>query len=496
MTNNNSDSLNEMEFNCSIENKVKEMIPWGKVMNRILIGTAISTITLNFWGLNYILSTIGIIMSLLGFRTLRRENSWFKGCWVIALIRLAYFLSTMILNATIYQRTVYASSMFSVITAVNLVIIFSLFFCLWRGFKAVQKKVGLAPHAGGIVALIIWYAIICLLAFLQYNGIIIPLILVVSYVIIIRKLFKLSRELDEAGHAVKTPLVKISNRVVVIVIFTILTIGITCGYLFFNSYPMEWQVAEVSEDTDLVEIKEHLIDLGLSKAILEDLTDEDIKACEGAMRVVVNAHDYSVNDGSQVQENIGNTTHHYTVYDVEELRITGIGVELPGERKQWKIFHHFLFTADPGFYGTESIQLWPAYREGRGWGAASDITGQVLYNMDGQVYVAPYFFMGSETYTSNSIIWGDQTSTDIFATFSMPQNGENHRGYVSYVMEEIQDGWIINSWFNYTHQKNRIQYPVMTAMEKRITNGWNNAGAFLTIQDALQFFPDDGDYNH
>ncbi|WP_426350687.1 hypothetical protein ACPWSR_05440 [Alloiococcus sp. CFN-8] len=491
MTNNNSDSLNEVDFNSNIENKVKEMIPWGKVMNRILIGTAISTVTLNFLGLNYILSTMGIIMSVLGFRTLRRENSWFKACWIISLIRLAYFLSTMILNATIYQRTVYASSIFSVITVVNLVIIFSLFFCLWRGFKAVQKKAGLVPHAGGIVALIIWYVIICLLAFSNFNGLIIPLVLVVSYVLIIRKLFKLSKELDEAGHAVETPLVKIGDRVVVTVIFTILTIGMTCGYLFFNSYPMEWQVAEVSEDTDLVEIKEHLIDLGFSKAILEDLTDEDIKACEGALRVVVNVHDYSANDGRQLEECTGNTTYHYTVYDVEELRITSIGVELPGEREQWKIFHHFLFTDNPGFYGTESIQLWPACRERQGWGPSSDITGQVLYNLDGQVYSAPYFSMSSETYTSNSIMWGDQSSTDVFATFSMPQNGENHRGYVSYAMEEIQDGWIINSWFNYTHQKSWMQYPVMTAMEKRITNGWNNADAFLTIQDALQFFPNE-----
>jgi hypothetical protein len=32
-------------------------------------------------------------------------------------------------------------------------------------------------------------------------------------------------------------------------------------------------------------------------------------------------------------------------------------------------------------------------------------------------------------------------------------------------------------------------YPAMTAMEKRMTNSWNDAGAFMTVQDALQFYP-------
>ena len=35
----------------------------------------------------------------------------------------------------------------------------------------------------------------------------------------------------------------------------------------------------------------------------------------------------------------------------------------------------------------------------------------------------------------------------------------------------------------------RAGYPAMTAMEKRMANSWNDAGAFMTVQDALQFYP-------
>lgn len=42
---------------------------------------------------------------------------------------------------------------------------------------------------------------------------------------------------------------------------------------------------------------------------------------------------------------------------------------------------------------------------------------------------------------------------------------------------------------NYTHQSSWFQYPVVTAMEKRMTSAWNRAGVFQTVQDALQFHP-------
>ena len=79
----------------------------------------------------------------------------------------------------------------------------------------------------------------------------------------------------------------------------------------------------------------------------------------------------------------------------------------------------------------------------------------------------------------------------MFAAFSMPRQGDAWSGYVAYPACELQDGYIISSWFNYTHQRSWFQYPVMTAMEKRMSNGWNSAGAFITVQSALQFDPNE-----
>ena len=156
------------------------------------------------------------------------------------------------------------------------------------------------------------------------------------------------------------------------------------------------------------------------------------------------------------------------------------------------VFHHFLWTTDPGFYGTEAIQIRPAYRSiPEGWSAAGDVTGRVLHDRDGQTFAAPYASLGARTFTANTILWGEQTNTDLFAAFSLPRHGEHARGYVAYSTTEALDGNILSSGEYYVHQQSWLQYPVVTAMEKRLTAAWGDTGAFRTVQDVLQFDPVD-----
>lgn len=461
---------------------VAEVTPWRRAMNRVLFGLALTVVTLNFWCLNYILPAIGLMLSLLGFRTLRRENGWFKSCYILTIVRAAYFLPTLILNATIYQRTAYSSPLFQGLTALNLALNFVLIFCLWQGFKAVQRKAGLPEHAGGAIALMVWYAVVCILALLQYVGLL-AIVLLVAYICMIYSLFKLSKELDEAGYAIQAAPVRVPDWAVTAAIMAALLIGITCAFLFGNRYPMEWTPVEHAEREQTDAIRENLVVLGFPEAILDDLTEDDLMACAGAQRVVVQTLDHSLHDDEPY--------YKITLHErADELRLTDIAVQLPGTPERWKLFHHFQWIADPGFYGTESIQLCPAYSASNAWGAASGVTGQVLYDRDAQTYSASYHSLGGKTYTSDSIFFGAQTSTDIFATFSLPSAGENQRGYVSYAVQKLQDVRVIVSMANYTHQQSWLQYPATTAKEQRMTGIWS-AGAFHTVQDEFQLWPDE-----
>ena len=467
---------------------IPRITPWRRSVERVLWGCALSAITVNFLLLNYLLPAIGLVLMLLGFRTLRQENGWFRLCYILAALRCAVAGYSLIRNATVFP----AAPWETMLGPVSLLLLFAVFFALWRGLCTLRDSSGLELPTGSAAALLVWYGIICVLALLNTSGLLPGITMVVSYVLILRNLSHLSGALDEAGYAIQAAPVRLSDRWVARILAAILAVGIALGYLFGGSYSMDWEAQDTDTTAEVQEIKNHLAALGFPEDILEDLTDADLLACAGAKQVVVDVMDHPANRGRQVVNRNNVRTEYRTVYDTKELRITGIAVELPDERESWKIIQHFQWLENPGFYGTESIQLWPASRLNEGWSQSGDFTGRVLYDENGQTYTAPYFYLGEEVYTSNSMFWGESQNQDLFAAFSLPDRGENHRGYVSYTIQEMVDGCIVDAWINYTHQMTWAQYPVRSAMETRMANSGNDTGTFLTIQDALQFYPHDG----
>lgn len=143
--------MNDREFDALLESAAPELppddvardvTPWRRAIGNILGGSAMCSITLNFFCLNYLLPTIGVILQLLGFRPLRRENRWFRACWLLAVLRAALFLPCIVLNATIYSNAVYASSVGTALTYAMLAVQMLLFFCFWQALRTMQKKAG------------------------------------------------------------------------------------------------------------------------------------------------------------------------------------------------------------------------------------------------------------------------------------------------------------------------------------------------------------------
>lgn len=476
------------------EEIVADVTPWRRAMERVLFGLALCMVTLNFWCLNYLLPAIGTVLLLLGFRALRRENPWLGGCFVCAVLRAACVFPSLILNTTILPGDAYKSAA----AAVSAALMLALLLCFWQGLRAVRRKAGLPAQGGGAGALLAWYVLMCILAAVHYTGWIVPIAMLVGYGCILRSLCRLSGALDEAGYAIAPGPVRVTDRCLVLVIAAVLGIGCTLGYLFGGSYRMDWQPVDASTQAQTEAVRQQLLDLGFPEAVLNDLAPEDIAACDGALRIVTETEDYPVNDGRNVlREAYNEKNERYyvqdTVYDVKELRLTSVGVQLPGAQETWRVYHHFLWTTDPDFFGTEVLQIWPADQNiSDGWRFAGDVTGRVLYDRDGQTLTAPYHALGRQTYTADSVFFGQRTNSDLFAAFSMPRHAESARGYVAYSAAGAQSGYLLSSWCNYTHQQSLLQYPAVTAMEKRMTSAFGNTGAFYTVQHALQFFPADG----
>lgn len=458
--------------------------PWRRAMAAALWGLALHTLVLNIWLLGDILPIVGAVLMVLGFRALRWENCWFRACWLIAILQTADLFPILILNTTIYANAL--PSMKTVISVVNLLANLAQIVCLWRGFLTVRAKAQLPRQARPGAALILWYIVMCLLALIEYEGIILALGICAAYFFILYSLFKLSRELDEAGYTICPAPVKVPDKVLAAVIFLLLGVGIFCGYLFGSTYPMNW-TEKPSAGLEVAQIREELVKLDFPRTVLNDISEEDIFACKGALQVEVSQKDFPMSDG-RMEKGSGSVQQ---VHDAVELRVTGVAVELPDESKQWKIFHHFQWITDPGFYGTETIQLLLAYDHEERWEPLGGATGQVLCTVNGEDLVSPYHSLGQESYDIDDRFWGPQRKDEIFAEFSMPGNGLNQRGYVSYELQGQSDSRINSSLLSYTHQDTWAQYPVQTAKEWAIGGSQSQSGAFRRVFSYLLFQEDE-----
>lgn len=508
MNNNDFVSINDVAFEDLLKSSVpyeppeeivKVVTPWKKAIRRVLAGLALNTLTLNLFYLNFILPLIGTALSILGLRVLRNETKWFKAYYIFTIIREGYFLFTLALNATISLREMIPQA---VLVTVNLImtLLNILFFC--ASLYSAEKKAGTQLKKLPMVAFVLWYLVLAFLGVINYNGFIIPWVMIIGFIVILVSLNKISKEIDSIGYNIENAPVKINDKALVSVLVATLVIGLGIGYAFGGSYLMKWEEKDINEHSQVQEVKDELIGLGFPEKVLDDMTAEDILSCQGATKVVVYENTVPFNDDTRVvtvteqKTPYFSSTYDKTIHDVEEMTITGVGVYFgDGENGfdgTWNIIHHFCWDINPGFYGTESIQLWPSYGERyKTWYSDGKVSGRVLYTKDGIDYVAPYYSLGDETYTSDTIIWGQQTNTDIFAAFSLPNDGEKQRGYIAYTIEDnsSEDNHVIDSWFNYTHQESFLQYPAITAKKAR-QSGFFNDFPFRTQQETLQIWDD------
>ncbi len=446
----------------------EEINPWKRAIRRIVWGIGLTTCTLNFWIIRYLMVAVGTVLLWLGFRALRRENRCFTVCWVISLIEAAFQFVGFILNATIWgsEHPLIWLSYF------GLLIPLIQYICLWQGIIEVRRRAGQPPKAGAAGALIWFYLVLATLGLLNVQGLIIVGALLVIYILILRSLSKFAHLLDEAGYQVQPAPVRVSDRSIWIIWFAALLICIPTATLLFGRYPMEWSPRPEGEQAGLEAVRSHLVELGMPEKVADDLSAEDLSSLEGALRVEVEITEESFPVDSESRN----------------LKVTNLAVELPGKR--WQIIHHFQWQVQPQYHTTECIVLWPAARTSiEGYRMDGTVTGRLLYDMDGMTYLGDYYRLSVEDYTTNSFMMGTEENHWPMALFSLPLDGENCRGYLTYPVSTVEDGWILDSWMNYTHQVGFWNYPLTTAEQHEKQGLWNGMGSFATNWTAIQFYP-------
>ena len=466
--------------------------PWRKPIMRIVWGLGLTSILLHFFNLDTILPAIGWMLLLLGFRALRQENRWFRLAWIVSFVGMSMTLFHVILNSTIWAGDVYNSPVYATVQKILLFLQPVLDLSLWMGLRSVRRHADLEPGAGAALALLFWHLVILILGFFypKVDSIFLMAVLLAAYMGILICISKISQALNLAGYGLKASPIHVSDGVLASVVTGFAVAGVLCGLLFFQQYPMDWAPVQNEENQQVRLVKNELMAIGFPERVLQDLTDEDVLALQGATRVVSGTKVHPVNEGREEkwQEEDG-TWRIGPVYDKKELRISGVAVLLPGEREQWQIIHHFRWEEQPKFFGTESIKIIPADYQNEGWMRNGDLTGRLLCEKDGETLEAPFWFLGNKEAVHGAAIGNPTAQVDIFGAFSLPRKATQQRGYISYSVSELTDGWILYSWIDYAHRDSPLLYPNQSALDHQISGVWDLKHRFPNIQTAVEFYP-------
>ncbi len=467
------------------EDVIHTVTPWRKAMKRVLWGFLLNTITIRFLALDSLLPAIGALWMLLGFRSLRGENPWFDRCYRLSVLRVVLSGFSCIFYSTIWHKTAVISRILQGLGAINLAAMCGILFCLWRAMRQVREKAGQTPVAGSALSLLLWYLVTAVLAILKVNSPWIGWGMVIGYIMILCSMYRMSWMLEEIGYAIVTVPVRISDRRIFLGWGGFVAVVLLIGQVFFARYPMEW--TEVPAEDTWQQTREYLVEIGMPEQVARDLTEEDLELCKDAVSA------FYKKDRRSFQESFGEkiASDYYYHPSAKDIILTHVMVKLDAEGTRWRVIHHFSWQGDPKFYGTEAIQILPAYDyQPDDWYAEGNVGGQILYDQNGVTYEAPYYRQEESLYYSAGF---SQMSIydSVVSLFSFPYTGENQRGYVSYGTTEGYQKEVLISQCVYVHQIEPFLYPRDTARDYRTGERLSSIAGFDHVYDAAHIWEDE-----
>ena len=470
----------------------RRLMPGKKAMSLLLIAMGLGMFTFNFWGLNFLLPLISVVLSLLGWYRLKDANRAFARGWRIRLI--SFPLSCLLLFSNLSIYNIYLLGLVSPVLflgfkILNIALGLAQLWALREGIALVQEKAGQARDTAAVTVLMVMQVIFGILSF---SGLL-ALVLIIAAVVFYIKLCRLASSLREVGYAMEGRPVRIRPLVLGTILGAFLLLGSLLTFLFLSRYPMEWETRETELSAEARALAEDLLAKGFPEEALRDLREEDILSCRGALSVMR----YETRVSTE---------------NLEETTLRGVAVVLSERPRLWRIFYHFSLPDQEGYWGSEALEIRPSqlFRqdggilrdEPRGWIFREGETGSLMAPIPS--IMKRRISVRSDALFGNMTGWNGEAW---FASFSLPRSFRGARGYVSLTVEEMY-GEIDFAWGEnakrliqqrygqgmfYIHQKSPWQMPVFSAMENRALRGSDSflGSAFETVNLPGSFWPSD-----
>ena len=215
-----------------------DVSPWRSAMSCVVWGIALKTLTLQLLYLDYILPTLGCILLVLGFRTLRQENRALRWAYGLSIAAVVLRSAAMVLAALPVEEGL-------TLAYADMALMQATLIALWRGMVGVSRAAGAekpsAPAAGVLAA---FYAVLMALAMIGLEGWLLVLPVLAVYLVILRNLVKLSRSLEDIGYTIHAAPVRLSMTTVLWGYLGVTLAAVILAMLLGQRYPMDWQVRQ------------------------------------------------------------------------------------------------------------------------------------------------------------------------------------------------------------------------------------------------------------
>ena len=399
------------DFDCALatslselpppEETVRAVTPFRAAMGKVAAGLCLTCFTLELWYLQYLLPALGTILMVLGLRGLRRNNRWFRICWIVSIYEAILLYSFSLLSATPFLGELTPLPLW-LRGAMALGMAALLFGCLWRGLGQAAAEVG-QPRKAAAPALwaLLWYAVLILLGILwPYPGWGVLLLMATAFVCILRALLRLSAALDGWGYAVRAAPVKIGGGKLAAAYLLSLAVLTAVLSLASNHLPVEARpVEQTFESAETAAIRADLTALGFPEEWLDLLPENEIAKLSAASGCYVSPDAW------------GDSTDN-------GVRYTDIQVQTG-----WRTFrcYHFFTVDTPRSVLQNQISL-----SHSSYAHVSDAAGQILWEKDGTAFAAE---LPLEKSVRTSFFGDEEIDT---ALFSYPLFTTERQGWCVY----------------------------------------------------------------
>lgn len=439
--------------------ELADYTPWQSAIVKILWGMGLTTFRLEFFYLHYLLPLLGAALLYLGYRSLRKENLWFRLCWVLSGFLLTFHVAADVLAATPLLRSLDGSPLNTflsvLVTGINVLLLFALRGGIQAAFSSTGDTkpkdwlgLGLLAYLASL-AIAVWGDLVPLTEESLFGQSLIHEYLWLYYsrgiafialqIFLLVCIYRQGTALARRGYDITPAPVRLPGKTLLMAVF-LGTLAALPPALWLGSHiPME-PAEEVTAPLagSQAEVRDRLVILGLPRDIAWSLDRDELELCAGATAVRrVEWHDLDLTDdeaplveGSALVTALGDGT----------AELSSWLIFLPGG--QVRYYHWFQYRELPSLRLQEQFSVDPS-----GNYETSGYTARLLWEGDGRTYtVRPQVQLaGGETEADlipDYVWWYEEELKRLghlhyspWFSFSIPKEAEALRGYLAYNLD-------------------------------------------------------------